>query len=616
MTFKIFAVELKNFKCFYGEHEFVFPEEHGLFYLTGRNNFNSRLGANAVGKTSLIDSIEWCIYGKTSRGLRAGDIVSWGKKSAAVTVSLLIGEDEIEITRTQNPNSITINGKPASQDEITNTVRLTQEAFNCSVILPQFGNSFFDLSPTEKLNLFSQVMNLDYWLDRSKAASEKASELHDRIELVERSIARNVGKLENLNSQIKDMKSKSADFDLSVQESISELKAEITKKEKLSEKSFSLLKKKMRQQKKSKALLVEVVNEIKVAGEDFAGLSDKQSSLTTDLRTVERHAQELNDQISDMEQMRGTTCSQCKQPIDDKHVEKHQSKLIGKMNKLDDEAKALRGKLKKVQKDLAEARKEVNDLRAVQSEINDADRDLSNEIFKLEREVSRCAEDIERANKNIDALTKKSNPFEAVIEGARKERRRIKDENLDLKRKIKKLKIQHEAHTYWIAGFKRVRLFVIEDALLSLEVEVNNLLIALGLVDWKVTFDVERETKTGSVSKGFSVFIHSPKHSKPVRFESWSGGETQRLRLAGDLGLANLIMEQVGFVNRIEIIDEPSEHMSPEGIEDMVETLHQRAHAMQKQIWLVDHNTMEFSEFSGVLTAEMDAKGQASLTYG
>ena len=177
--------------------------------------------------------------------------------------------------------------------------------------------------------------------------------------------------------------------------------------------------------------------------------------------------------------------------------------------------------------------------------------------------------------------------------------------------KLNDLNAQHAAAIYWVAGFKRVRLFIIEETLKALEMEVNSSLTSLGLVDWQIEFDVERENKSGGVTKGFVVFVRSPDHPEPVRFESWSGGETQRLQLAGDLGLANLIMQQAGLVSTIEMLDEPSEHLSTEGVMDLVETLAQRAIHDDKRILLVDHRTIDFSGFTDTINIIKTEDGSA-----
>ena len=88
-----------------------------------------------------------------------------------------------------------------------------------------------------------------------------------------------------------------------------------------------------------------------------------------------------------------------------------------------------------------------------------------------------------------------------------------------------------------------------------------------------IKFDTERETTTGTVSKGFQVLIYSPDNKEPVPWEAWSGGEAQRLRLAGSMGLASLILDSKGIKSNIEIFDEPSAYLSQSGIEDLVELL-------------------------------------------
>ncbi len=177
------------------------------------------------------------------------------------------------------------------------------------------------------------------------------------------------------------------------------------------------------------------------------------------------------------------------------------------------------------------------------------------------------------------------------------------------KASIAQLNEEHSAVSFWVGGFKRVRLFIVETTLRQLEVEVNNSLADLGLTDWRIEFDVERENKSGSITKGFVVFVYAPGHAEPVRWESWSGGETQRLRLAGALGLANLIMEQAGLVSQVEFYDEFSTHMSEEGIQDTLQTLHDRAHSLGRQIWVIDHNSLDFGGFSGTLTIIKDTEG-------
>lgn len=103
---------------------------------------------------------------------------------------------------------------------------------------------------------------------------------------------------------------------------------------------------------------------------------------------------------------------------------------------------------------------------------------------------------------------------------------------------------------------------MISEVLTQLELEVNNKLFQLGLQDWKVLFAVEGLTKGGKVKKGFTVTIITPYNLEPVNWNAWSGGESQRLRLAGSLGIADLITSRCPYVPTFEVFDEPSSYLS------------------------------------------------------
>lgn len=615
MTFAIYAVELTDFKCYYGSHLFEFPQEPGLYYLTGENKFNSRLGANACGKSSLIDAVEWCLYGKTSRGLRASDVVAWGKKGCKVSVSLQLGEKEIEIVRTQSPNTLAINGTPASQDEIIGEIRLNQEAFNCAVIIPQFGESFFDLTPTRKLEMFSQVMDLDYWLERSKRASAKADTIAENIHRLEIAYGKEENRLDNAQDNLRSYRKKADEYDERTAETVKALNQEIKRAEKSIDKAGASIDKTAKRLKKIDKEVEQIKAGILELGELFEKAGVKRSDALSEMKTLDRYAREIEKDIKDLDGKAGTTCPECKQPIDPKHLKGQRKALEKKLSKISDDRKSASSAFKKSEKEYEDLRADILEVRKIKDEVDADQHRLANDLRTHNRALIEAEDAIKRYSNDIYKAENKVNPFDDMLEGAKAEIKTSKKNMKRLRADLDEALAKHSAYSYWVGGFKRVRLFVLEEAMHSLEIEVNNLLVSLGLVDWKITFDVERENKSGGITKGFSVFIHSPKHDKPVKFESWSGGETQRLRLAGDLGLANLIMEQAGFENTIEIIDEPSEHMSPEGILDLVETIHGRALSSGKQIWLVDHHTMEFGDFAGTLVAKMNEDGKAALEY-
>jgi len=294
------------------------------------------------------------------------------------------------------------------------------------------------------------------------------------------------------------------------------------------------------------------------------------SGLNEELRDTKKlaaSAQERLDSFIDVQRSRESICPKCRQPI---RNQKH-----------------------------------INTYESLERNVGD----FNHGVTTIERKQQTTSDKIIALNDTAEREKGRQNPYQKMVTDKEYALEILKNKMQSTRSKINDENEAYEAVYYWVTGFKRIRLFIIEDTLRQLELEVNNSLGSLGLIDWRVEFDVERENKSGGVTKGFVVFVHAPGAPGPVRWESWGGGATQRLRLAGDFGLANLIMERAGLRNTIEVYDEPSKHMSQEGLLDMAETLYQRAISSGKRIFLVDHHAIDFGDFAGTITITKDKKG-------
>jgi DNA repair exonuclease SbcCD ATPase subunit len=96
--------------------------------------------------------------------------------------------------------------------------------------------------------------------------------------------------------------------------------------------------------------------------------------------------------------------------------------------------------------------------------------------------------------------------------------------------------------------------------------------------------------------------VQSPSNKQQVPFEVWSGGESQRLRLAAQMGLSNLIRSTSGTTLNLEVWDEPSQFISAGGVEDLLDSLRNRATQEKRQVWVVDHRTLGYSDFDNIIT--------------
>jgi len=159
----------------------------------------------------------------------------------------------------------------------------------------------------------------------------------------------------------------------------------------------------------------------------------------------------------------------------------------------------------------------------------------------------------------------------------------------------------------WPKLFKELRLWVVDEALDELEIHVNSSLVELGLKDWQLEFTVERETASGSISRGFEIIVRSPESPAGVPWETWSGGETQRLRIACAVGFASLIRSRMPSPPDFEVWDEPTAHLNTEGVEDLVAFMDERAE--DRQVWIVDHRMLDSGHFDQTFTVTKTKNG-------
>lgn len=70
-----------------------------------------------------------------------------------------------------------------------------------------------------------------------------------------------------------------------------------------------------------------------------------------------------------------------------------------------------------------------------------------------------------------------------------------------------------------------------------------------------------------------------------------------------------MMSARTGIDLGIEVYDEPTQHLSPQGIDSLLEMLRQRALATNKRIWLVDHHTLDYGDFAGRTRIDKDETG-------
>lgn len=590
-------ITIKHFRCFTEEQTLVLnPTDYGLHFLKGRNDVEPRLGANGAGKSSVFMALCWCIYGKTPDNLRSPDIKSWsGDGIPTVWVDVTVDGNAYAIAREAKTNGLHIDGEKVGPDAAANLIGLSFETFTNTVLWAQGQPLFFDCSATEKMKLFADVLKLERWDQRSKAADDRVKELSTLKSEME-------GELIGLTSALEQS-----------QELLESTSGAAAYWEEDNAKRLSGLGKRIKELEDKVAVAQRQLDDADLAYDgaeteakacrkqlviDNAAASKALSAVAVAKSAVQQTEFEINEAKRAAEDR---VCVTCGQPLTKKH------KLHGpdlahqlKSNKmlLNTKTEALELAYEVVERTLnhaesfeAEAQKQLTTvlrLRPLVAQLN----------AEIRADKESSAETINPHNEHVRALKKKISSTEAQIE--------------ELREDLSKAARQIERNKFWVKGFKDVKFYAIEEVLQELELVSSTILSEVGLDGWSIKYDIEKETKSGSVQRGINVTIH-PAHglSGPasVKWEVWSGGEGQRLRIVGALALSEVLLSRANVQTDLEILDEPTRHMTVGGANDLCEYLRDRAQQLKKNCWFVDHLTHETSKFSSVTTVVKQKTG-------
>ena len=593
----IHELKMHNFKAFRSTHTVDFSGyAPGLHFISGENKDEPRMGANGAGKSSLFDAIHWCLYGKTVHGRAAATVVTHGRKECGGGIKFSNNSQEYEVVRRRARDGATImlNGDECGQDAVDNVVGLPSDLFALCVVRGQFAPMFFDMSPADQLKIMSDVLNLDEWAACSSKASAIYKKDAEALAECEEDAAREDGALRAMR-EMREEEGKLRDGWASEKKARVEMKVAL----------FGGIKADEAKWKDKVDALERTMRDCEGRLRSLGNLDDSEDKELRARKAMDKAAREMDYALGKEELARDAVnalldtashkeCPTCMQDISPSHMSSCVAEARAVLNDRSDAASAVcdvHARKKKAWERAARAfethRAEVN---SAQADVRQFEREWKH----AQRVYENARKDHARYNDELAKMKAEENPHARTIA---KLDDKIKKGDADARAreaKIKDMRKALAATKYWVSGFKELRLFAIDRAVAALEVEVNSNLMALGMDRHQVEFSCMRQTKSGGVVRKFDILIRRDGDSEPIPMREWSGGEQQRFRLACQMGLADLIANVRAVKFGFEIWDEPTAHLSQEGVSDLLEVLYQRARDVQRRIFLVDHVAIDY----------------------
>lgn len=578
MALVLYSISIQGFRSFMDEETLEIPRDIGVFLITGKN---------AAGKTSFLEALCWTFYGKTSEGLKASQIGNWaGEHLTNVSVEYEIGGRISSLVRRWNPNALVLQKgldepETVEQHELDNQLGCNYELFLASTMFSQFGKGFMDLDRGDQAKALTRVLGLDEWDGRTAAAKKSLSSYKDAAEKHERTTAACKARRSAMIEQWDELLNRAEQWDDAQARRKKKQKSEIDSREK----SLLVVRGKLKQIKidigaagnRLRELQLEVVEKDKA-------VSDFRKS-THDCELQLRLKLSQHRELSDPSEV----CSQCNQEIP-------RTVLQG-----------MAVKCKRVQREVEHFRR---------SYISAQEKMVAEKLVldRVSSEVSKCRESVQDHEyekrdviSKIDVLQIQLRTLREQFAEKNPHNSLIDDLDVKIQRAEKDLatckvtRTRHERFiaqaTFGVQVFPKIKLWVLECALLELTTFINNALPQLGLNGWESECSASRTLASGELRAAFDLRIRAPGSSESVTWKAWCGGERQRLKIAGSAAFADLVVAKNPRAPNFEFWDEPTKNLDEQGCNDLMEFFRYRSRSRKRQVWIIDHRVQYSGQF-------------------
>lgn len=589
MRLAIDTLKLENFRSFRQPAVLDLRElGPGLIYVDGDNQVDD-LQSNGAGKSTLWAALEWCLYGTTGDGLLRTDVKPWTNGGEPkVTASFRRDNEALVVERVGT--AVTMNGRPASAASIINFLMPPAVAMN-ALILGQGRPLFLDLTPRDKLDIFTMALDLARWDRRSAAASARAK----TMTLTAASLAGEVRAAEARLAADEDalarVQEDAEQWQRSEQQRVSYLKDGIDEATTRLAKTTAII-------EAAELSADEAGTQLKLLRPDqtlLAGHIGQRRGMDHMLGVQIATLKEEHKQLANLSVQ--ALCPTCGQQMNPATLREHLKTLRGEISKREAEIKKLG--LPKLERQLSDLVKQIETREHAYAQAQ--------AVLDLQRSQQAMARaHIEAMKREAQVLT---NPYLGQVDTLHANI--ITATELLDKTKANAGLAERRAvrATFWVKGFQDIKLDLVDDVLAEMQMAGNAMLPAIGLDGWMVDYASDKETKAGTITRGIHATVRSPHNPEAVKWAAWSGGERQRLRLVGALALSEVLLANAGIDAGFEVLDEPCDHLSPGGVDAVVEFLADRAVRLGRQIFFADQNSLQSGRFSAVVRVRKDQAG-------
>lgn len=419
MIIKFNKIKFKNILS-YGNKESEVVFDKGLNLISAQNG---------CGKSSIIDALNFCLFGKPYRDIKLENLINKNNgKGLLVEVEFSRGKDNYVVKRGLKPNVFelskngssleSLSSKKLNQEELNKILGIDEKLFKNIVALGVNNNKpFLQMSLGEKRALIESIFNINVLSDMSKEVKKRNSlnTTDQKVKLSELSGYKNskkemVNYIEFLQSQRDSfVANKAREIELKEKEILDIEKIIATSSSNIEKGNKNILHIGENLKPHNHNELTEINSQISVLNYSKAEAEKKLSRISSeafcpvcnsplDGEHAKKHKKDLSDEIKNTEKKLVELTKKRDEITKQKNVFEHDSSLIEQIKE------KVRGQESIIKSNTLLLESKKNDLKAIQSKENDVS---DTQIDKLNEKLAILEDSITNTNSQINELSSK-----------------------------------------------------------------------------------------------------------------------------------------------------------------------------------------------------------------
>ena len=550
----------------------------GISLITGENR--DKGGRNGVGKSSIIESLYWCLFGNTIRDIKRDKIVhNQSKKGCCVALYFSIKSAKISsnyiLSRRIDPNKveltcdgvdITRSSMPKTDELIRELINASEEVFQNAVIMTANNTTpFMAQKKVDKRKFVEGVLHLSVFGEMLLQVRSDLNDVKKMNETTSNSFLEKQKNLETYKRQhlkientkrtkIESLKNKQIENSNKINQ-ISSLDSSALDSSKVELEEANT--KKNSKIKDLELLALE-------CQQNYETLRKEELTLDLDLKTLLKERNSLLDKTK--------KCPTCKRAYDDQNHD-HIKNLLEDLNlKIKNNESSKEDVIKKIKIHQKNCDKIQETISLISEQIK-KNKDEILSISLLSQEVKHLSEINENLNVEIEEWNNSENEFTSLISESEEQIQSLEEKLSDLQKQIQIL----ESAKY-VVSEEGVKTYIIKKMLNLLNAKLNFYLQAL-----------EAPCKC-EFNEMFEETIFNDKGIECSYF-NFSGGERKRIDLAILFMFQDLLRVQTGTSFSLSMYDELFDSaLDEKGVDKILGILTERVENYQESIYIVSHN--------------------------